>query len=357
MSQLTVHAAIVHELRKAPEQAEASLHLSKQPLPITELSTELIARLDNLFERKSDLLQGFLVGPDEELFPAHYQVWLEDGRSKQAFIHFSQEATTALKQRIEGAVGAKGGYLLFADYTIDEQRLLGIYFVRDTQGMVFVDDEQEERLRLSTIQYLDIDHMAMAARLLAGPGRNVQLIRHARTQSAISQYFTDWVGLDRAETSSELTHSFLEMVEELPIPKDRETGNAMEEGDFERALIQYAAKQPQQTVRVKDFDQHFYGNETPLQEMLAEGGNPALEDGFRVDRKALRSQYYYRAGFGGMSVTCTKEHFRAHQIEVDEGAGTILIRSEELASLLLDQLEGFRRQEERESNTSRVDAG
>ena len=339
--QLTLHALIVHELRKQPEMAEADLLLSQRTLAITEQSQELVGRLDEIFERKSDLLQGFLQQPDESLFPAHYQNWLEGGRGRDAFVGFSQEAVGVLRETLRGVVGAKGGYLLFADYSMDNQRMLGIYLIRDKPGLVFREDEETDGLRLSSIQYLDLDHLAMAARLLAGPGRNVQLIRHARTQSTISQYFTDWVGVERAETSAELTHSFLEIVEELPMPKDRETGQPMEEGDFERALLQYAAKQPQQTVRVRDFDDHFYGNAAPLQEMLAER-DTALEDGFRVDRRALRGQFYLRAGFGGVSLTCTKDHLREGLVHVDEASGKITIHSEEIASLLLDQLEGLR---------------
>ncbi len=336
MDQLIVHHLIVHELKKQPEMAEADLLLSSQTLAITEQSIDLIGRLDQTFERKSDLLQGFLVEPDEGLFPAYYQNWLEEGRNRPAFVTFSQDAMSVLKDKLQGVVGAKGGYLLFADYTMEEQRMLGIYLIRNTEGMIFVDDEERDALRLQTTAYLNIQDMAMAARLLAGPGRNVQMIRHARTQSSISQYFTEWVGIDQAETSSELTHSFLEMVQELPVPKDRETGFAMNEGDFEKALVKYAAKAPQQTIRAQDFDSHFYGNDKPLQDMLADQDSP-ITDGFRVDRKALRNQFYLRAGVGGISLTCTKDHFRNGQIHIDEASGKITINSEELASLLLDQ--------------------
>ncbi len=70
--------------------------------------------------------------------------------------------------------------------------------------------------------------------------------------------------------------------------------------------------------------------------MLAEGDGE-LEEGFRVDKRSLRKQFYLKAGFGGMSLTCTKDHFRAGQIEIDEQTGTITITNQELASLLLDQ--------------------
>jgi len=336
MDNLIVHNLIVHELKKQPESAESELLLSKEPLPISEQAIELIGRLDQIFERKNDLLQGFLAEPDESLFPAYYENWLTEGRDRTNFISFSNDTMKVLQQSLNGVIGAKGGYLLYADYTMEEQRMLGIFLIRETPGMIFVTDESGEALQLALTQYLDVDHMAMAVRLLAGAGRNVQMIRHARTQSSISQYFTEWVGLDRAETSAELTYNFLEMVEELPIPKDKENGFAMNEGDFEKALVKYAAKRPQQTIRAKEFDEFFYGNEQPLQDMLAEGDG-TLDEGFRVDKRSLRKQFYLKAGFGGMSITCTKDHFRAGQIEVDETTGTITIKNQDLASLLLDQ--------------------
>ncbi len=335
MDQLIVHNLIVHELRKQPESAEAELLLSMETLPITEQSIELIGRLDQIFERKNDLLQGFLAEPDEALFPAYYQNWLAEGRDRDNFKIFSRDTMKVLRQSLQGVIGAKGGYLLYADYTMEEQRMLGIFLIRETPGLVFV--AEDDHLKLSSTQYLDIDHMAMAVRLLAGSGRTVQMIRHARTQSSISQYFTEWVAIDRAETSAELTQNFLELVEELPVPKDKETGFAMNDGEFEKALVKYAAKAPQQTIRAKDFDSFFYGNEQPLQDMLGESETD-LEEGFRVDKRSLRKQYYLRAGFGGLSITCTKDHFRSNQIEVDEATGKITIISDELASLLLDQM-------------------
>ena len=45
MDHLIVHNLIVHELKKQPESAETELLLSKDPLPITAQSIELIGRL------------------------------------------------------------------------------------------------------------------------------------------------------------------------------------------------------------------------------------------------------------------------------------------------------------------------
>ncbi len=337
MNELILHRLIVHELYKQPEERDANLRLSDSLLVSDDNAVELVAKLDQMFERKPDLLQGYLAGPDESLFPGHYQMWLEDGQQREGFIKFSQETMRALKLSLTGVIGAKGGYLLYADYTIDEQRLLGMFLIRDRAGLIFQQRADEQGFELDTTTFLDVDHLAMACRILNGPGRNVQLIRHARTQSKISQYFMDWVGLQRAESSTELTHTFLDAVDQLPLPKDQETGFAMEESDFKRALIQYAAKSPQQTIQVDSFDEHFYGNEKPLRAYLQEENVP-LEDGFRIDRRAMRKQFYLRASHQGLSVSLNKDHLSSGLVDINEVDGKVTINSLELAQLLLDQI-------------------
>ncbi len=337
MNELILHRLIVHELDKNPEERDAHLRLSEVPLEVNENATELVAHLDQMFERKPDLLQGYLASPDESLFPGHYQIWLEEGQNREAFIKFSKETMRALQLGLTGVIGAKGGYLLYADYTMEEQRMLGIFFIRDKTGMIFRRQEDAAAFSLGMTTFLDIDHLAMACRILNGQGRNVQVIRHAKTQSKISQYFTDWVGLHNGETSTELTHTFLDAVDSLPLPKDPETGFAMEDADFKRSLIQFAAKSPQQTIQVDAFDKHFYGNETPLTAYLQEENLP-LEDGFRIDRRAIRKQFYIKASHQGMSVAFNKEHLAAGLIDINEVDGKITINSTELAQFLLDQI-------------------
>ncbi|MEL6393048.1 MAG: nucleoid-associated protein [Bacteroidota bacterium] len=335
-----LHYLIVHQLRKEAGDTQMELRLSQKTLVLDQAATELITRLDQLFERKNDILQGYLAEPDEALFPGLYQSWLDDGRQKEAFIRFSQDSMRALAQLLTSVSGAKGGYMLFADYTLEEERRIGIFLIREQDGLMFGQavEDHDQKFSLEAVRYLDLDHLAMAGRIFSGAGRNVQLIRHARTQTQISQYFGDWLGLMKAESSTELTYNFMEAVRELPLPKDPESGFAMEEADFNKALMQYANKQPQQTIRVDDFDQFFYGDEKPLRAYLSEQSEDEFDDGFRADRSLLRKAFYLRASDQGVSISLNKEHLRQNVVEIDEEAGRITIHSPQLADLLKGQL-------------------
>lgn len=334
-----LHYLTVHQLIKEAGARDFELKLSNHTLPLDEAAADLVTRLDQLFERKNDILQGYLAEPDEALFPGLYQTWVDDGRRKETFLQFSKDAMHALIQMLQGVSGAKGGYMLFVDYTLEEERRIGIFLIREQDGLMFGADrvDSERDFALNPVRYLDLDHLAMAGRIFAGQGRNVQLIRHARTQTQISQYFSDWVGLAQPESSTELTYNFMEAVRELPLPKDQESGFAMEEADFNKALVQYANRQPQQTIKVDDFDQFFYGNEAPLKAYLEEQSNEEFKDGFRADRSLLRKAFYLRASDQGISVSFNKEHLRQNLVEVDAENGTIVIRSPQLADLLKSQ--------------------
>ena len=84
-----------------------------------------------------------------------------------------------------------------------------------------------------------------------------------------------------------------------------------EGGVLRRALVKYAGQgNHSKTIRAKDFDEFFLRQRNnPLQEMLNESdGDP----GRRLSgRQAILTQAILPPArvFGGLSITCTKDHF------------------------------------------------
>lgn len=337
MDSLVIHSVIIHELIKQPEMAECNLVLSEDRLPVTENVINMISELDGKFERRSDVLQGYL--PTISGGVSMLDTYMILGYHPADIVGTTRRMSKDLQSSLNGVIGARGGYLVFADYTIEEQRVFACFMLRDATGLV-IDHNEDAGLNLQEVKFTDLGSMPMAVRILRGDGRVVQVLQPNRKSQDIGPYFLDWVSMGSSETSSELTRTFMEMVEELPIPKDRDTGFAMDESDFEASLLKYAAKQPQQTIRVKDFDDYYYGGQGELQKILDEtddGG--VLDDGFRVDQKLLRTGFYMKAKDNGISVQCTRRHVRSNVIEIDEEAGVVKIYSPELAAQLLDQQE------------------
>lgn len=338
---LDLHQIIIHELEKEAEANEVQLHLAEAVQPLDERSRDLAERLNGAFTGKMDVLQGYLSTPEDALFPGYFQEWLDSDESEAAFVEFSRHTMEALKVALEGVVGAKGGYLIYADYTYFDSHYLGIFLVRNTEGIVFQKTEQASRFFLELITYLNIEKLALACRIQIdafrqGEQRCVELIKHAKSQKAISDYFINWIGLDQAESSKKLTSTFLEVVNHLPLPTDEESGQTLTEGEFREKVMNFALESPRQTIQLEQFDKAFYGDQQPTKQYMEEN-EVELDQSFRFDENTLRKFYNGRVFADGIALSFNRSHFQRGQIEIE--GDSVVIRSEALVEKLLALME------------------
>ena len=335
-----IHHITIHELQKEADESGAKVFLSQYTMPVEERAQALSDKLHDTFVRKEDTLQGYLSSPEDALFPGYFQILVENGMTEEAFLSFSKETMNALQLTLQGVLGAKGGYLVYIDYTeeLTHQRVLGIFLVRDTEGMVFSKKEEAKAFALNTVTYLNTEKLAMACRIIvdkfkAGEGRCVELIKHAKSQKAISEYFIQWIGLERPESSKELTQSFLEMVNELPMPVDEETGEAMQEQQFHEKVLQFANSSPQKVINIEEFEQEFYRNENPAQQYLQDH-QVEMDNEFRFDKKTLNQFYNHKINADKIYLYFNSGHLKDGAIVVE--GNRIIINSESLADQILD---------------------
>ena len=336
---MELHHLIVHELIKAPEENEARLFLSLACLPPEERAHELIRKLNQTFEQKSDTLLGYFSAPEDALFPGYFHILQENGFTQEGFQQFSRDTMQALQLSLQGVTGAKGGYLVYADYTVGIERNLGIFLVRDTQGILFDKDDHHRSFGLRTITYLNTEKLAMAGRInvakfQSGQSRCLELIKHAPSQRTISEYFTNWIGLDRPESSRALTKAFLHMVEQLPPPVDEESGQPMATHEFQEQVRAFAMEAPRGTISIQAFDEVFYRNEPKAQSFISEQELP-LEDDFRFDQSTLKRHFQHRLSADGISLQFTRQDVAAGRIRME--GDTIVISDPELAENLRRQ--------------------
>jgi|UPI0005919864 nucleoid-associated protein YejK len=335
-----IHHIAIHELQKEADESGAKVFLSQYCLPVEERAQALSDKLHDTFVRKEDTLQGYLSSPEDALFPGYFQVFVDSGMTEEAFLSFSRETMNALQLTLQGVLGAKGGYLVYIDYTeeLTNQRVMGIFLVRDTEGVVFSKKEEAEAFALNTVTYLNTEKLAMACRILIGKfqadeGRCVELIKHAKSQKAISEYFIQWIGLERPESSRDLTNTFLEMVNELPMPVDEETGEAMPQQQFHEKVLQFANSSPQKVINIEEFEHEFYKNENPAQQYLQDH-QVEMDKEFRFDKKTLNQFYNHKVNADKIYVYFNSGHLKDGAIVVE--GNRVIITSEELADQILD---------------------
>lgn len=337
---LQINQLIIHELEKEADSPEAVLFLSDACILIEERAEYLVHKLNHAFDGKAEVLQGYLSSPEDALFPAHFQEMVNAGVKEEAFVHFSRESMQALQLSLQGVTGAKGGYLVYADYMAHESRVLGIFLVRNTEGVIFRRNEDDHSFDLAGITYLNTDRLAMACRIHLDQNREsghyAELIKHARSQKEISAYFINWIGLDEPASSRDLTDNFLEVVSQLPLPVDQETGETMTEGVFREEVMNYALKSPNKMIEVEKFDQTFYGDQKTVQQYVQDH-QVSLEPSFRFDDNTLRDFYRCRAYAQGIALTFNRGHYQNRQIEIE--GDSVVIRSPELVEQIMQMLE------------------
>ena len=143
-------------------------------------------------------------------------------------------------------------------YTFFDNDFLGIFLIRDTEGMVFQKEDEAGRFYINPVTYLNTERLAMAGRInisrfQAGNERCLELIKYAKSQKSISEYFQNWIGLDRPESSKALTQTFLEVVNELPLPLKEDSNEKMEESEFRAEVLNFAMQHPHKTISIEQF--------------------------------------------------------------------------------------------------------
>jgi len=159
---LYIDKIIIHELVKQADSGEVELYLSEKLMPIDNQTEDLIRTLNDTFISQNDLMHGSLSTPEDALFPGYLQQLSESEFSKDAFVEFSANTMRSLQETLQGVIGAKGGYLVFAEYEHFENKLLGIFLVRDREGVIFRKDQDNKSFKLHTIMHLDTDRLATA---------------------------------------------------------------------------------------------------------------------------------------------------------------------------------------------------
>jgi nucleoid-associated protein YejK len=336
--EIELRRLVIHELVKTAESVDAQLYLSETLVAVEDRSFELVRRLHRTFEGKSDILLGQLSSPEDNLFPAYFENWRQSSGGDEPFLQFSRDTMQTLQLGLQGVVGAKGGYWVYAEYVAEAIPMLGLFLVRDTEGLIFRRLDQRAGFDLEAVTYLDTNRLAMAARIrLDGSlakGYQAQLIKHNRSQATISEYFLNWIGLDRTESSRELTENFLDVVEHLPLPYDADAGREMDPAQFQKEVVRYALSAPGQSIELDQFEANFYGSDRPAQNYLSEQGLD-FQDGFRVDANTLRRHNRIKVYDNGVSLSFNREHLQDGTVRVE--AGKIIIDLPELADQIDDQ--------------------
>lgn len=271
---------------KKDKKFETWVEESQKLTRIDEKAISLINELDDSYT-KSSIIYAALDSSSDLVFPNAYRK-MEQNNEPDAFLAFSAKTLDNLAQLISNATAAKGGFLVYADYTIENQHYLSVFLIRDTKGKYFTNSKGEPFFKISELEHLDLARLAMACRIDVNCFRKKNKQNYMSVISKhndISEYFIRWIGAVNKESNVNYTNDLLQILNLAAKPKDK-LGKEMEPEAFREAVFNYYKTLPQKVIDLNELSKTFYDDEKYLP-ILAATQNILINTQFTPDKATM----------------------------------------------------------------------
>ncbi|MEZ8042350.1 MULTISPECIES: nucleoid-associated protein [Vibrio] len=161
---LSIKSVVIHELVKIQHKKTAKTKLRTSVLSSSDANViKLVTGVSDLYGKKNNAAQYgvFSSKKSKGTFPKKIDAFTKvPNRGDAEFLTLSTDTMTELERMVEGNSPATGGYILFADYTIDNTEYLLVAMLKDRAGIKITDD-----LKLEELDHVELNHLHQAARI------------------------------------------------------------------------------------------------------------------------------------------------------------------------------------------------
>lgn len=303
-----------------------------------ELSVNLVQKLDASYKR-TDITYAYFDQAGQNVFPNEFGNYIQN-ETGNSFLTFSQNTILNLKDKVESIAPAKGGFLVFSQYRINDRDYIGIYLIRDTIGMLFRKDRGRSAFIINPTEHLDLDKLAMACKIdlghyRANDGKYLGFMK--RKMNDISEYFVNWISVSDRESNKTLTQNLLSLINLASLPRDQD-GQELSREAFRTEVYRYVSTLPAKMVNVNELSEHFYSDETYLAN-FAETNNISINTEFRPDSSEMKRFVQIDLEEDGIHVQFSRREINT-KIRFDrQNRNIVIIDSHRFANALRSEIE------------------
>lgn len=296
---LELFNVILHQLSKN-ESEELVVNYRSQALDNNTSTSNLVAELHRVFNSKS--AKGFGVfSSDSEM-----KHWLQQLKTNELnFYDFSQISANKLKEELSKYPFADEGILVMAEYQSLATHYLFIGLLPNSQSLTVT-----EGLEISATDYLDINHMDIAARIdlslyESDPESNRYLtFIKGRVGRKIADFFLDFlqadVGLDTKQQNQVLMQAVDDFCTDSKLDKE-------ESKNYKKQVYDYCNEQIKsgEEVRIKELSGELSGHSDDGDNFynFTQDNGYELEDSFPGDRSTVKKLAKYVGAGGGLNIS------------------------------------------------------
>lgn len=291
---MIVHQVIIHELQKLGGKTGAKLRSSKGLMDCNNAEViNLITELNNRYKNRNENY-GIFDKQAPTRFHNEFKNYCESLTDK-AFIDFTKNVSSDLREKVDSVAPAKGGYLVFANYS-DHRDFIGVFLVRDTNGTILTRNAQVQTFNIGKVEHIDFEKMAMACRINlklhnADAGRYLSFIN--KKSDTISKYFTSWISSTDTESNEQDTLYLYKILKNITPPKD-ENGIDWDKDLFLDSVYKHVSSAPEKQINIRELGATFFQDENILTN-YAEQNEIPINTEFKGHSGALKRFIQIRA--------------------------------------------------------------
>ncbi|HWK03768.1 MAG TPA: nucleoid-associated protein [Puia sp.] len=329
---MNLERLIIHEIIKVDDAAGGRVHIEYSDRPALN-DTQAVRFVTELNKRYRNLRQssGQFQSTVND-FPNHFQAY-HAGGSEEEFINFSRNTMPTLQAAV-AATAAKGGYVVFADYT-DVHRFIGVFLIRNRQGSSVQKGTRDTTFVINETVHIDFEHLAMACRInknryTLNSGGYLTFIN---SRNIDSQFFINWIRAEELINNTEDTRKLLKILKEIDPPLDG-NGRPFAQTDFLNDVYRFIKESPRGAeTDLKAIGQRFYEDENKLTS-YAEEHDITLNHQFKPDGSILRQFVNIKVKADHIDLVFPQTFLDERKIEVYPNEGKIVINSRELIAAI-----------------------
>lgn len=284
---MILNKIIAHEIVKESGTTSSTLNLCEELIPIDQNSIDLVSALLKSYQGDKILYAEFDQSPGH-YFPQLYRGYASSNRTDSEFIGFTIEATGNLESLIQNEIFARGGYVVYTEYELNQIQFISIFLIRDTTGKLL--NRNGNTFQIENIQYLDTNHLAMACRINENKltdGDSNYLSFTTLKQAEVSDYFRDWIAIQQFESSADFTKKLYDIINQLPVPINTETNTEYTIDEVRNRVYDLIKSNPSGNINLNIIGEHIYGDRGIITN-YAEINSISIDTEYRSHNKSLK---------------------------------------------------------------------
>ena len=339
---IKVNRYIIHFLDKEKNKTKATIDYSDKVSLSDEFSKILVEGLHKSITESPSLKNTKFKENNTNDFSTLLNNYLElsDDADDQTFFEFSK-SLEKLREKINDKPFPTGGYYLFIDYCIANNRYISVVLLRKKEGLNVV--KKDGIYTLDNTENINIDKIAMAFRLnfsiylnseTEGNKNNYLALITTQQDGEISGYFSEWVNAGDMIKNSANTKNFIRIINHIDLPKNDKGEDSFKSlDDFKRAIFDHIKDKKSKTINLSDISKNFYGE--GFENKIADTARDFqidIDNEFKKDARIVRNLITIKASVDGIILSVDYDKINPDEVDIQDDY--ILIRSKKLAAKL-----------------------